>query len=212
MKNLKLLYLLTLCALCLYVATGPAQAGAVVIRNLGVGVVAPVQGNLNWVSGPGWASPGYGATVSLGMEAQCVREVACVDTVDFSFLVDDGGVFHTPITISLSGTSTDDTATGTVAFYDSQPGGETIQNWTTSGVFLLMTPFTVETTGLSFGRYQGEFTFRLAPGGDLNVPLATSLDFTSVPPPTDSTPEPGSALLLGAGIACVGFLRYKVHG
>lgn len=126
--------------------------------------------------------------------------------------MDDGGLGHAPITISLSGTSTDNTATGTVAFYDSQPGGETIRQWTSPEGFLQLTPFTVETPGLSFGRYQGEFTFSLAPGGDLSVPIAASLDFTSEPPPTSSTPEPGSVLLLGVGIACVGFLRCRVHG
>ena len=75
-----------------------------------------------------------------------------------------------------------------------------------------MAPFTVNTPGILEGRYNGEFTFSLAPGGDLSVPLGTSLDFNSAALPASDTPEPGSALLLGAGIACVGFLRYKVHG
>jgi hypothetical protein len=212
LKNLKLLYFLTLCALCLYVAIGPAQAGTVVIRNLGVQALGPAQGSVSWLSGPGWAIPGFGPAVSLGMEAQCVSEVTCVDTVDFSFIVDDGGQGETPITISLSGTSTDHNATGTVAFYDLEPGGETIQNWISPEGFLLMTPFTVETPGIIEGRYSGEFTFSLAPQGVLNVPLAGSLDFNSAALPASDTPEPGSALLLGVGIVCVGFLRRKVHG
>ena len=216
LKNLRLLYFLTLCALCLYVAIGPAQAG-VVIRNLGVDGVDSAQGSVNWQPGPGWADPGFGPIVRLGMVAQCVSTVTCVDTVNFSFIVDNGGLGETPITISLSGTSTDHSATGTVAFYEIFSGDPpfsfvTTQNWTSPGGSLLMTPFTVNTPEAIEVRYYGKFTFNLAPQGILNVPLAGSLDFNSAALPASDTPEPGSVLLLGAGIACVGFLRRKVHG
>ena len=208
MKNLKLLYFLTLCALCLYVAIGPAQAG-VVIRNLGIGVETSVQGDLSWVSRPAWADIGYGPTARLGFEALCGPTAPCGATVDFSFIVEGGGQGLVPITISLSGSSTDHNATGTVAFYD---GAQQIQHWTSPDGFLLMAPFTVNTPSSIERTYNGEFTFSLAPGGDLIVPLGASLNFNSAGLPASDAPEPGSALLLGVGIACVGFLRRKVHG
>jgi hypothetical protein len=71
-----------------------------------------------------------------------------------------------------------------------------------------MNSFSVWVPG-SDGLLGGEFTFNLAANGELHVPNGESLDFTTNAP---SVPEPSSALLLGVGIAFVGFLRRKVHG
>jgi hypothetical protein len=206
MKNLKLFYLLTLCALCLYVAIGPAQAtsaGGVQIINTAASI-GNTTGPLSWGGVPVWDFPGYGTSVRMGMDASCGLTAPCSGTVLFSF-----NVFNPAnITISLRGTSSDLSATGTVAFYDGELGGETIQNWTVNDGALMMTSFTVPVPG-GDGAYQGEFTFNLAANSELKVPIAGSLDFTTDAP---SVPEPGSALLLGVGIAFVGFLRRKVHG
>jgi hypothetical protein len=138
------------------------------------------------------------------MDASCGDTGSCSGAASFNFYVFGSA----NITMSLFGTSTDPGATGTVAFWDEEPGGATIQNWTVSGGYLNMTPFTVPVPFAD--AYQGEFTFNLAADSELNVPLPGSLDFKSAP--ASDTPEPGSALLLGIGIAFVGFLRRKVHG
>jgi len=203
MKNLKVFYFLTLCALCLYVAIGPAQAGTTggaQIINVGAGIVNG-NGILEWETPPSWVG-GNTDHAALGFQVLCGDNVTCTGAVDFGF-----NIFQAAqVTISLNGWSSSPDATGTVAFYD---GNKTTQTWTVAGGALVMSPFTVPVPG-SDGAYFGEFTFSMPANSDLNVPIATSLDFTTEP--SSSTPEPGSALLLGAGIAFVGFLRRKVHG
>jgi hypothetical protein len=206
MKHLKAFYFLTLCALCLYVAIGPAQAGITnpQLINPGMGI-GNTTGNLEWETPLNWVGANT-PNAALGFDVECGAASPCTGTVGFDFNIFQAAL----VTISLSGFS-DNRATGTVAFYDGKPGGETTQNWTVSGGALLMTPFTVSVPGSYDGVYSGEFTFNLPAGAELWVPNVTSLDFTTNLPASD-TPEPGSALLLGAGIAFVGFLRRKVLG
>jgi hypothetical protein len=45
----------------------------------------------------------------------------------------------------------------------------------------------------------------------VRIPTETSLDFTTDFEPPSSTPEPGSVVLLGGGIAFVVFLRRKIR-
>jgi PEP-CTERM motif len=203
MKNLKLLYFLTLCGLFLYMATGPAQAssvggGGVQIDNTGWGYGVQV-GNPVYDPAPNWVGS-FTPTARFGLDVSCGVS-PCSGTVDFGFIVYNPAL----ITISLNGWSNDPNATGTVAFYDGEPNGETIHDWTVDGGALLMNSFSVRVPG-SDGWLGGEFTFNLAANSELRVPNAESLDFTT------TAPEPGSALLLGVGIAFVGFLRRKVHG
>ena len=129
--NLKLVYFLMLPALCLYVAAGSVQAqdGGPTIINAGASE-GLTTGNLNWGYAPGF-SPSSGSTVSLGLYVECDEDglPACSATVDFSFNVFDPAI----IAMSLGGSSDDPNAYGTLAFYDGEPGGETVENWTVSG-------------------------------------------------------------------------------
>ena len=199
--NLKFLYFLTLAALCLYVTTGPASASSVVgsapqMVNLSVGEGTSTGDPatlLTW-TGVQWEEL-YGYTVHLDATATCqvAPDPSCAGTVGFSFNVFSPGT----ITLSLVGTSNDPNATGTLEF------NGTTQPWSISGGSISMTPFLVSVPG-SFGAYFGQFDITsLAPGKFVELPI----DLQS----GSSVPEPGSALLLGAGIALVEFLRRKIR-
>lgn len=195
--NYKLLYLLTLGALCLYVTTGPAEALVPVsgpqITNTGVGTgTSTGLGLLNWTN-IGWEESLPYTTADLYADADCPPgDGSCAGTLGFDFKVGGAGA----ITIVLIGTSNDPGAAGTVTFYG------TTQTWSVSGGDLSMTPFTVQVPD-SLAAYSGEFTITsLASGGYVELPV----EFDSGP---SSVPEPSSALLLGAGFAFVEFLRRK---
>ena len=201
--NLKLLYFLTLGALCLYVASGPASAMSVVgsapqLINLGIvpGTSTGDPGTLlNW-TGVAWEEL-YGYTVHLDATATCQLLIAadpsCAGTVGFSFNAFSPG----RITISLVGTSTDPLASGTVAF------NGTTEPWSISNGSISMTPFLVSVPGSS-GAYFGEFNITsLAPDKYLELPIDVQSD--------SPVPEPGSALLLVAGVGFVEFLRRKIR-
>lgn len=201
--NLKFLYFLTLAALCLYVTSGPATAftfvGPPEIINTGVGdgtSTGDDNTQLNW-TGVGWEES-FGYTVHLDATATCQLLIApdpsCAGALGFGFNVFTPGA----ITISLVGTSSDPFATGTATF-----DGIT-EPWSIVDGKVSMTPFTVSVPG-SDGIYSGEFDITsLAPGKFVELPI----DVQSGSP----VPEPGSALLLGAGIALVEFLRRKIRG
>ena len=198
--TLKFLYLLTLAALCLCVTSVPASAvpvasGTPPITNTAVGVgTSTVDGTqLNW-TGVAWEeSSGY--TVNLDATATCqlLIEVdpACAGTLGFSFNISSPA----GVKISVIGASDDPTATGTVTF------NGTTEGWSVDGDGnVVMTPFSVGVPG-SGDPYFGEFTITsLAPNDYVELPVQASV------------PEPGSALLLGAGIVLVAFLRRKVRG
>ena len=199
--NLKLLYFLTLGALCLYVTSGPASATSVVgsaplLVNLGIvsGTSTGDDGTqLDW-TGVAWEEL-YGYTVHLDATATCQGAAgqSCAGTVGFSFAAFSPG----RITVSLVGTSDDSGAEGTADLYG------TTQPWSISGGNISMTPFLVNVPG-SFGAYFGHFDIAsLAAGHSLELPI----DLGS----GSSVPEPGSALLLVGGIGLVEFLRRKIR-
>jgi hypothetical protein len=216
-RNLKLLYFLTLAALCLYVTTGPVVADSVPMIGFApytfTNAVAWVANNApegvaNWEVPP-YFYPYSGSGASLDLDLSC--DAACAATVDFKLDVGSDGY----VKVSLNGSSTDSTAGGDVDVVLGPP--ETIeQSWSVSGTSLSMESFSfpvylahVSAEGQS-GEYDGYFTISLPDGGELNMD-GTSLDFNATSPPSPSVPEPASVLLLGSVLLSLGFLRRKAY-
>jgi hypothetical protein len=212
-RNLKLLYLLTLGALCLYVTTGSAVAVPIPTGPISSTEASLItaEGILNASVGP-YFSPSSGTTVDLDLNVSCQAGGGdCQATVDFDFNVSGPG----RLTFELGGTSDDPDATGGLLFPVSAPLPDLIltlfrpvlnPTWEVDeGGQLEMTPtpFSVYVPGAD--RYYGQFTINLAEGRSLFMaPRSLDVTFSAVP-------EPGSALLLGAGIAFVAFLRRKIR-
>lgn len=203
--NLKFLYFLTLAALAMYVTTGPVSASvagpppAPEIFNTGIGNTTSTGDPstlLLWNS-VAWDQQ-YGYTLNLSADAQCILlsgpDPSCAGSLGFYFSVFSPG----NIAISLVGTSSDPLATGTATF-----DGVT-EPWSIDGDGnVIMAPFSVGVSGAD-GVYFGQFNItNLAPNQYLELPVVVESD-----PPA---PEPGSALLLGSGIALVEFLRRKIR-
>ena len=196
--NHKLLYLLTLGALCLYVTTGPAEALVPVsgptITNTWASLDT-TQGVLNALTYP-YFTPDWGKTVALELDVTCMSG-PCQGTVDFGLFVDGPGL----ISFELGGTSDDSTAWGDVLFpvYAAVDPSWTVNN----DGHLSMTSFSVSVPGADW--YHGQFTINSLAGGSSIHMSPGSLDITTY----SDVPEPSSALLLGAGFAFVEFLRRK---
>ena len=197
-RNLKVLYFVILGVLCLYVSTGPATATTFLNAWAGLNSSSTV-GN---VSGSGSIEfdPNFGNTIDLDMVLTCVTGVSgyCEAEVDYGFNV----YGPASVTVEVSGRSTDPGASGTTSLSSSSA------RWSVSGNSVVMTPFSVGAP-LAYAPFSGEFTITLAQGGVLNLE-DTSLDFVGGPE-SEPAPEPGSALLLGAGVVCLAFLRRKIH-
>jgi hypothetical protein len=195
-RNLKLLYFLTLGALCLCLTAVPAGAVPVVTGpEITDGTISSIAGDANWTTAPAW-NPSSGTVVKLDGEVSCPEGGGdCSTGVFFSVYVTGA----TPITVTLGGTSTDPHADGTVSF-DAFPS--TLRIWyVAGGGSLSMAPFTLQIPD-SAG-YSGVLDITLAPGTVVDLG-DESLDLTI-------EPEPGSAPLLCAGLALVEFLRRKIR-
>jgi len=199
-RNLKLLYFLTLGALCLCLTAVPAGAVTVVSGPELFGdaiVTSPFffAGNPTWTTTPAWA-PSSGTVLKMDGKVSCgAGGEACKAELDFYFTVTGA----TPITVTLGGASTDPLAHGVVAF---NPPLNILEDWGVSGGSISMTPFIVQIPGPN--EYSGVLDIFMAPGTVVDLG-GESLDFTV------GTPEPGSALLLCGGLALVEFLRRKIR-
>ena len=198
-RSFKLFYSLTLGALCLVLTASPAGATTVGGAEIAYTAIARVNGssNLTWTTAPAWESPGSGSIVKLDGTASCAAGVdGCWAAILFG--VNVNGV--TPITVTLGGTSTDPYASGWVDF-DATVTGTGL--WSVKNGSLSMTPFIVQI--LDPDMYSGDIMIYMAAGTVVDLG-GESLDFSI------GTPEPGSALLLGASLALVAFLRRRIRG
>ena len=198
-RNLKLLYFLTLGALCLCLTAVPAGAVTVVSGpQISGGKIRSylLDGkNPTWTTAPAWA-PSSGTVLKMDGTVSCgAGGGPCGFEVDFWFTVTGA----TPLMVTLGGTSTDRGANGTVAF------GSPLnidKGWGVSGGSISMTPFILQLPGSN--RYSGVLSILMAPGTVVDLGHE-SLDLTI------GTPEPGSAVLLCGGLALVEFLRRKIR-
>ena len=195
-RNLKLLYFLTLGALCLCLTAVPAGAVTVVSGpQISGGKIRSylLDGkNPTWTTAPAWA-PSSGTVLKMDGTVSCgAGGGPCGFEVDFWFTVTGA----TPLMVTLGGTSTDRGANGSVDL-DILEG----PSWTVRGGSISMTPFILQIPGSN--RYSGVLSILMAPGTVVDMG-GESLDFTI-------EPEPGSALLLCGGLALVEFLRRKIR-
>jgi hypothetical protein len=194
--NLKLLYLLSLGALCLLVTTGPAGATVSNSPMFESALVQDVNAPLmNVMQFPNFEWSASDQEVDLTLQMQCTG-TGCSADVSFWLLALNTDY----ITVALNGTSSDTGASGYVEF-----AGGAEQSWTVDGDGdLVMEPFNVPVA--QGGSINGDFVIsELAPGAYLS--MLDPLDITANS--GSAVPEPASALLLVGGIAFVEFLRRK---